>query len=578
MAGTFPRPLTKAVSTATEFGRLAALVADAALTETTTGHREDGFQGGEPAEPDEFNYLMQRIYRHLLRNAVTLVAEHRAMTATIGGAVTIGDTRRLTVSSPVAFTVDYVTDAGDTTNDDIASGFAAAINTHATASLYVWASAAGAVVTVEWLVGGLSVTFTAATTVGAGTTVAAQLNADASLFYRPADDDTYNGRGLLIGSSSTEDLASGTVGDARMFYAPQQSAFRAGEVDGTQWNAGSRGNFSSALGRNVTASGAYALSLGRDCTASGASSAAIGRTAVASAEGAVSIGRDVDASAANAVAIGQDCVASAANATSIGVGETGVQDNEAAGARSVAIGYRNAAGGDESTCIGDDNSTGGAATEAVAIGAHNEVDGSGAVAIGSSNAVTGTAAQALGSGNEAAGDNSTALGTDCVTSADKSTAIGFRASAAILGAVAINSGSPVLEPAGSRQRIMLTAYRDTTNATPAELQVQGQASQIVVPNGSTITGRFDVAAYCTGGAGGNVNKGFGAVGVFTARCNAAGAMQVLGSTITAHDGETVGYAVTIDVATANTLKIMGAGAATDDVSWVASIDYAIVTP
>jgi hypothetical protein len=76
---------------------------------------------------------------------------------------------------------------------------------------------------------------------------------------------------LVVGAQSTE--GPGT----RMFYA--DGSFRAGEVDGTQWNAGNRGDNSAAFGLNCIASGARSFASGLYCTASGAQSLALGYAA-----------------------------------------------------------------------------------------------------------------------------------------------------------------------------------------------------------------------------------------------------------------------------------------------------------
>jgi hypothetical protein len=61
----------------------------------------------------------------------------------------------------------------------------------------------------------------------------------------------------VFGSSSLEDLASGTNGDSRFLFDKSKSAFRAGSAGGTQWDEANRGIGSIAFGVNVEASGDF---------------------------------------------------------------------------------------------------------------------------------------------------------------------------------------------------------------------------------------------------------------------------------------------------------------------------------
>jgi len=57
----------------------------------------------------------------------------------------------------------------------------------------------------------------------------------------------------------------------RMMWYPTKGAFRAGQVSIAQWDAVNIGDFSTAMGRDTTASGAQATAMGNTTTASGSS-------------------------------------------------------------------------------------------------------------------------------------------------------------------------------------------------------------------------------------------------------------------------------------------------------------------
>ncbi|MBE0640381.1 MAG: hypothetical protein IH598_17855, partial [Bacteroidales bacterium] len=62
----------------------------------------------------------------------------------------------------------------------------------------------------------------------------------------------------------------------RMFWHPDKAVFRAGRVNGTQWNNENVGPYSTAFGFNSIASNTYAMAWGDNTTAAGVSSTAFG--------------------------------------------------------------------------------------------------------------------------------------------------------------------------------------------------------------------------------------------------------------------------------------------------------------
>ena len=125
----------------------------------------------------------------------------------------------------------------------------------------------------------------------------------------------------------------------RMMWYPFKGAFRAGGVDGTQWNDPSIGFYSYAGGSNTTASGLGSFAHGSGATASGASSAAFGSNSVASGTVGFAAGQRASCTSFGCVAMGIFATAS--------------------GQGSVAIGNRVTATGDFATALGSRASTAG---------------------------------------------------------------------------------------------------------------------------------------------------------------------------------------------------------------------------
>ncbi len=152
---------------------------------------------------------------------------------------------------------------------------------------------------------------------------------------------------FLFGGTTLDNQA-GTDDDARMFFDKDRSAFRAGLVDGTQWDhAGAnlnRGLYSAAFGQDTTASGAGSFAFGSNVGAgisatntgsfaggvstsapiisSGSGSFAFGATGSggisATGTGAIALGDAVNATAGNTVAIGRDLSVSSIGSLGLG--------------------------------------------------------------------------------------------------------------------------------------------------------------------------------------------------------------------------------------------------------------------
>ncbi len=181
-----------------------------------------------------------------------------------------------------------------------------------------------------------------------------------------------------FGSGWTEpDLGAG----ARMLWYPRKAAFRAGDVDGTQWNNANIGNYSTAMGQAPTASGSASTAMGYYTIASGARSTAMGDATTASGSSSTAMGSNTTASGIISTAMGYGVTASGTYSTAMGAGTT------ASGARSTATGDATTADSYNSFVLGRYNIGGGTAGSWVATDALFEI-GIGTSGVAKANALT----------------------------------------------------------------------------------------------------------------------------------------------------------------------------------------------
>ena len=113
--------------------------------------------------------------------------------------------------------------------------------------------------------------------VGIGT---ATPHADALLHV---DLGTSTTKGFLVsGIYNVTSTVPNFGGGSRLTFYPGWAAFRAGRVDGTQWNDANVGLNSVAMGYNTIASHQYSTAFGSGTTASGGNSFATGFGTIAS--------------------------------------------------------------------------------------------------------------------------------------------------------------------------------------------------------------------------------------------------------------------------------------------------------
>ncbi|MCB0641600.1 MAG: hypothetical protein KDC44_08170, partial [Phaeodactylibacter sp.] len=147
--------------------------------------------------------------------------------------------------------------------------------------------------------------------------------------------------GTFNGAATYPDLGAGS----RLMFYPGKGAFRAGEVNGTQWDNAFVGNRSVAFGLNNIASGGNAAAFGSGNTVAGQNSAAIGLNNSVSSDWSFSIGKDNTVGSDLSFAGGNTSTASGLNSFAFG------WVAEALGAHSFAFGDEIVAQGDGSFAI-----------------------------------------------------------------------------------------------------------------------------------------------------------------------------------------------------------------------------------
>ncbi len=164
------------------------------------------------------------------------------------------------------------------------------------------------------------------------------------------------GSGLAIGGVNGIPEGFGT----RMFFNPAKAAFRAGFVNGTQWDNVNVGLSSTAMGYITTASGNFSTAMGVSTIASGPSSTAMGQYTIASGTQSTAMGGSTTASGNFSTAMGANTIASGTQSTAMG-GSTiasGIfstamgAETTASGIFSTAMGYSTTASGSSSTAMG----------------------------------------------------------------------------------------------------------------------------------------------------------------------------------------------------------------------------------
>jgi hypothetical protein len=246
-----------------------------------------------------------------------------------------------------------------------------------------------------------------------------------------------------IGQGTLAPEGAGT----RLVWYPRKAAFRAGSVNGAQWDDANIGGTSTAFGFSTTASGVISTALGHLSVATGDVSTAMGSQTNASGNRASAFGQSTTASGAYSTAMGASSTASADYSTAMGFGSI------ASGLYSFASGYQTEATGNVSTAMGfQTNATGlrstalGVITTAsglysTTMGFQSAASGDVSTALGSNTNASGNRATAMGQSSTASGDYSTAMGKSTIASGDYSTAMGNLAQATGVLSTAIGNSA-----------------------------------------------------------------------------------------------------------------------------------------
>ncbi|MEE4177055.1 MAG: hypothetical protein V2I46_06045 [Bacteroides sp.] len=143
------------------------------------------------------------------------------------------------------------------------------------------------------------------------------------------------GNVLFVGAHKPTDPGNPPVSGAgtRMMWYPDKAAFRAGVVNGTQWDIDNIGDGSTAMGSRTIASGESSTAMGSGTIASGEASTAMGLGTTASEISSFAMGFGTEATGISSTAMGYSSIAS--------------------GHTSTAIGYFTNASGNNSTALGN---------------------------------------------------------------------------------------------------------------------------------------------------------------------------------------------------------------------------------
>ncbi|RZV69042.1 MAG: hypothetical protein EX254_01670, partial [Flavobacteriaceae bacterium] len=149
---------------------------------------------------------------------------------------------------------------------------------------------------------------------------------------------TYSTDNFVFGSPQLDDTGN-PDNDIRMFFNKTKGAFRAGNVNDTQWDDVNVGFRSFAGGTNTIASGGVSFAMGIDTEASGNNSTALNNSTIASGTNSFAIGINTNATGLASFASGNDTTASGIYSSTFGLGNQAIGDYSSAfGINSQAVG------------------------------------------------------------------------------------------------------------------------------------------------------------------------------------------------------------------------------------------------
>ena len=280
------------------------------------------------------------------------------------------------------------------------------------------------------------------------------------------------------------------------------------------------------------------------------------------------------------LAAGRGAQSTSATGSSIALGPATASGNNAIAIATGSGGARASATGSGALAIqtGNTNGTTSSGSGSVAIGQGATASGVGAFAIGNLAAASGIGAFSFGtegdSNNTAAGDKSFVFGGSCQTNATFGFAHGRYGNANRYGQD--TRGFSIFGNVGDAQLSQLGFRGSTTDATPTELTLFGQAGQyLTVGNNRTLSFTANVAAHRTDVTG-TVAAWPSISGAITrdagGSCRIVGAVTGAGTTAICDAGAaTWNVTLTADAAN-NRLAITVTGEAAKTIRWVVSVE------
>lgn len=314
-----------------------------------------------------------------------------------------------------------------------------------------------------------------------------------------------NGQSILASGTAGTTPASGA--GTRMEWIPAKAAFRAGYVNGSEWDDANIGSYSTAMGNSTRATGGQSTAMGSATLASGDNSFAMGIYSVASGTNSTAMGYETSASSTDAVAMGNATVASGPYSTAMGDHTTASNWNAvamgystvASGIRSVAMGEGTIADNTDATAIGEGSHASG--LESIAMGQETNASGSVATAMGTQTSASASNSTAMGVQTTASGQVSTAMGWLTTASGYRSTTMGHSTTASGENAVAMGvsslasgTNSTAMGNSTTASGVDATAMGNSTTASGAQstaigynASTNGMAASIAIGDGSAAT-------------------------------------------------------------------------------------------
>ncbi len=232
---------------------------------------------------------------------------------------------------------------------------------------------------------------------------------------------------VITGTHGSGYLLNGTIGTSgpgtKMFFYPRKSAFRAGYVDGNQWDYANIGDYSVAMGYSAKASDTCSIAFGKSSEATGENSIAMGVLSKSTNLSSIALGRENYAYGEWSVAIGVRDTVQRLSSISLGYG------NNTLAQFGITMGYNNQAPGSSRCTV---------------IGTSSVADHQNTIAIGTFVKALYNYAVAIGYQSVSEGHHSIAIGDSCRAYAPEGVAIGYYAKAKGSHAMAIGFNSVAL--------------------------------------------------------------------------------------------------------------------------------------